>query len=370
MYFPYYEDVIYDAPKEPEVLTPDTIIVLYDDPQDVRLEPKKKGKDKDKGKSKHVDSDTIQVTQRHLTSPRSKAPFPNGASPPSDRHRFNGAQVVDFSSIERSLGHHPRDPLTDAFYFKSHRRAERKEKQLRNIEKERAMHEKAQLERLLEGLKGHDWLRMMGITGITDTEARKFESKRDYFIEEVQALLDKFKSWKEEERRLKLEKEAAAAAEEEAEMEDEAEAEDEDETEADAEEGAEASSSDMDGAAARQLQLEATSDGLSSHGGKEGKGGKGKQREKSAPQRPPPPIYRPQTPEGPFTSFYAKPHLRAAALSKSRHGRNPTAFGQPLPEMPEVEFALPEDYVSADAIKESARRRRRMKRESMLDSSQ
>ncbi|KAF1351265.1 something about silencing, SAS, complex subunit 4-domain-containing protein [Delphinella strobiligena] len=207
------------------------------------------------------------------------------------------------------------------------------------------MHEKAQLEKLLEGLQGHDWLRMMGITGVTDSEAKKYESKRDYFVSEVKALLMKFKMWKEEERRLKLEKEAAAAAEEEAEEEvDEAE-----ETEDD--DDGHASSSDFDGAAARQLQMEAS----------------------GAPQPPAPPpvptVLRPPTPEGPFVSFYSKPHLRAAALGKARHGRNLTAFGQPLPEPDEVEFVLPGDYMTPEAIKESARRRRRMKRESLVDSS-
>lgn len=365
VYFPYYEDVIYDAPKELELLDSDTIFVLKDDPQETPAKPKSKSKDK--AKSKTEDKDTIQVAPRQLTSPRSKAPLLNVVSPASERNRFNGAQVVDFSTIEKSVGHHPRDPLTESYYFKSHRRAERKEKQLRNIEKERAMHEKAQLERLLDGLQGHDWLRMMGITGVTDSEAKKFEPKRNYFIAEVQALLDKFRTWKEEERRLKLEKEAAAAAEEEAEEEDD---EEDDGTEVGSSVGpvvateGEVSFSDFDGAAARQLQLEASS------GGGKDKGGKAKQREKAAtqPARPLlPVVYRPPTPEGPFVSFYAKPHLRAAALGKARHGRNLTAFGQPLPEPTEKEFSLPEEYVTPETIKESARRRRRMKRESLVE---
>lgn len=255
------------------------------------------------------------------------------------------------------MGHHPKDPLTDSFYFKSHRRAERKEKMLRNIEKERAMHEKAQLERLLDGLQSHDWLRMMGITGVTDAESKKYEPKREYFISEVEALLQKFKTWREEEKRLRQEKEAAAAAEEEDDAEEGAEEESE---------GENPSSDDFDGAAARQLQMEASGGAK----GKGGKGGKGKQRERAPPQppRPPPPIiYRPPTPDGPFTSFYSKPHLRAAALGKSRQGRNLTAFGHPIPEMEEREFALPPDYITPEALKESARRRRRMKRESLVD---
>lgn len=260
-------------------------------------------------------------------------------------------QVIDFSSIEKSVGHHPQDPLTDAVYFKAHRRAERKEKQLRNIEKERAMHEKVQLERLLEGLQGHDWLRVLGITGVTDSEARRYEPKRAFFIDEVQALVTKFKLWKEEERRMKLEKDAALLAKEETGEAEELVVED---SEEEIEEQS-LDSSEIDASAAMQLQMEISGSV------------KGKARQRG--QAPPPAIiYRPPTPEGPFTSFYAKPHLRAAALGKQRHGRNTTAFGAPIPDLEEREFSLPGDYTTPEAIRESARRRRRMKRESLVDS--
>ena len=69
------------------------------------------------------------------------------------------------------------------------------------------MHEKVQLERLLEGLRGHDWLRVMGISGITETEKKLYEPKRDHLIREVKILLEKFRLWKEEEKRRKVEKE-------------------------------------------------------------------------------------------------------------------------------------------------------------------
>ncbi|KAI4151158.1 MAG: hypothetical protein LQ340_003666, partial [Diploschistes diacapsis] len=99
------------------------------------------------------------------------------------------------------------DPLPSSIYAKAHRRAERQEKQLRNIEKERAMHEKVQLERLLDGLHGPDWLRVMGISGIVEGERKNWEDKRVYFVKEVKALLAKFRLWKEEERRRKVERE-------------------------------------------------------------------------------------------------------------------------------------------------------------------
>jgi hypothetical protein len=131
--------------------------------------------------------------------------------PPS----YTPSQPLDYATIAKCIRSDGlEDPLDDAFFFAQHRRAERKEKQLRNIEKERAMHEKLQLERLLDGLQGPDWLKVMGVTGVTDGERKDWESKRDYFVKEVEALVDKFRLWKEEEKRLRAEKEAALAARE------------------------------------------------------------------------------------------------------------------------------------------------------------
>ena len=68
-------------------------------------------------------------------------------------------------------------------------------------------------------------------------------------------------------------------------------------------------------------------------------------------------------PTGPFLSFFAKPHQRAAALDKSRRtGRTRWAFGHPVPEVVEEDFWLPEEMVSPAARKASARLRRGMKR--------
>jgi hypothetical protein len=229
------------------------------------------------------------------------------------------------------------------------------------------MHEKAQLERLLEALLGHDWLRVMGINSVADADSKKYEPKRKYFISEVNALLLKFKTWKDEERRIRQEKEAAAMAEDDNDDEDE-----------DEESDVEASWSDLDASAARQLQVEASG---GDKGNKENKSGKLKSRQRVSapvlepnppPSAPPPApfptIYREATPEGPFVSFYSKSQLRAGALGKSRHGRHPTAFGLPVPEIEEQEFALPDDYVTPEALRDNARKRRRMKREVAMDS--
>lgn len=274
----------------------------------------------------------------------------NGTSQtPASSHdhggKLNEAQKLDFSSIEKSAGHTTDDPLTDAVYFKTHRRAERQEKQLRNIERERAQHEKVQLERLLDGLKGHDWLRVMGISGITDSEKKAYEPKRDYFMQEVSCLIEKFRAWKEEEKRRKAEKEQMLLDEEDEDGESLATADA-------ASDGDPPDYSDVDAWAARQLHQEAIS--ATGHS-------KGRNKHSRPPTTAP---SQPLPPEKPFTSFYSKPYLRAAAIGKHRRGRTRFAFGKPLPEVPEQAFSLPSDLLTEDAISASARSRRRMRRES------
>lgn len=255
---------------------------------------------------------------------------------------LNKPQRIDFSSIERHARSNVEDPLIDAVYFKAHRRAERQEKQLRNIEKERAQHEKVQLERLLDGLKGHDWLRVMGISGITDSDKKAFEPKRDYFIEEVSSLIDKFKIWKEEEKRRKAEKEHNLLAEDDEESEPDAVSDT-------ASEGDPPDYNDVDAWAARQLHQEA----ISATGTEPGKSRR--QHAQAAVEQ--------VSLETPFTSFYSKPYLRDAAIGKYRRGRARFAFGQPLPNVAEKSFDLPPDILSQDAIAASARSRRRARRE-------
>ena len=250
---------------------------------------------------------------------------------------LNDAQRIDFSSVEGSTKLLKEDPMTDAIYLKAHRRAERQEKQLRNIEKERAQHEKVQLERLLDGLKGHDWLRVMGISGITDSEKKLYEPKREFFVQEVESLLEKFRVWKEEEKRRKLEKEQKA--------------EDDDEDGSEASDGEPPAHSDVDAWAARQLHREASSVN-------------GTQTGKSRNHRPQPTIAVPLPVEKPFTSFFSKPYLREAALGKHRRGRKRFAFGHPVPDLLEHDFELPSDLLTKDALKASARSRRRANRES------
>jgi hypothetical protein len=270
--------------------------------------------------------------------------------------------------------------LNEGSFFKAHRRHERQEKQLRNIERERAQHEKQQLDRLLDELQGHDWLRVMGVGGLTDQEKKQYEPKRDHFIKEISALIQKFKIWKEEEKRRKVEKEKAAAA---ANTTTEAQGnasqppqEHQSPTVQDSEaEGSPSAAlsdapscseppdiNDVDAWAARQLLQEARS----ATAGKKPKSSapEGRKDRKPVEAKVPQPPLPPPDDKRPFTSFYAKRHLRDTALSVHRKGRTRFAFGYPVPEMEEKEFGLPPEILTPEAIDSCRRKRRRMKRAS------
>lgn len=345
VYFGNYEDIMFESPMEPEFITTESAIYITDDaPKVIKAEtpsPSKKSK-QIRGTPNSARTNGMQPTTSLQSSPTS----------------YNGCQMLDLSGFINAVSDHADDPLSEDAFLKSHKRAERKEKQLRNIERERAMHEKVQLDRLLDGLQGHDWLKVLGITGVTDGEAKRYEPKRDYFIAEVQALVDKFQEWKDEEKRQRMEREAALAAEREAEEDDDSG------SLSSSESSVEPPSSDLNASAARQLQQE-TASALkfsSKQPSSVQKRPPSKPNERASIVPPPEPI--PYRPPSPITSFYSKRHMRDAALKKTRQGRSVTAFGQPLPEPEEREFELPADYVTADVLKARGREWRRRKRES------
>ena len=228
--------------------------------------------------------------------------------------------------------------------MKVHRRAERHEKQIKNGDKERAQHEKYQLERLLDDLRGPDWLKTLGISGITETEKKRYEPKRVLFIRETHALINKFKWWKEEEKRRKLERDQTLL-EEAAELEQQGE-----EGDADASSRSPSTqpptSSEIDALASQQLLEEVKS--------------ANKRKKSVLPEALPllsPPVHRP------FTSFFSKRHLRDAAVSGRQRGRTVLAFGHPVPELEDLDFLLPDEILTEDAIRASQRSRRRRKRD-------
>jgi len=249
-----------------------------------------------------------------------------GNNPASSRPQ---PELVDLSAYEEEAAKFSADPLSDAVFDKPHKRAERKEKQLRNIEKEHALHEKAELERLLGELRGSEWLRTMGLTSVPEAERKNYMVHRDSFIERAEALLGKFSAWKEQEKELRTKKEEAQAFR-------------------DGGDGESLSSNASEhDPSAKQLQREARSAGPVV---------KKITLKLTKPATPP-------EPEKPFTSFFSRPHLKAAMATKRRR-ESVQAFGVVFPELAEKDFALPVDFVSKEALIANSRKRRRLKRES------
>ena len=199
------------------------------------------------------------------------------------------------------------DPLSDEVYDVPHKRGERKEKQSRNWDKERAMHEKVELERLLGELRGPDWLKLMGITGASEGEVvQNYKPKRDIFVSRSNAMLDRYTAWNKREKELKREKEKRTAKE------------------------VEESSSEGD-------ECASTSESASEVGISTKRPRHEKTQEKSKLT-----IKESQ----PFTSFFEKAHVREAAMKGHRRGRYVFAFGQAIPELPEsLEFQLPDQIL-------------------------
>lgn len=291
------------------------------------------------------------------------------------------AQQIDFGFLEAQYKNRAlEDPLPDSTFEPIHRRAERVERSIRNTEKGRAQHEKDQIIRLLEGLQGHDWLRVMGVSGITETKKKMFEPARAHFIRGCQGILDKFKNWSLEEKRRKLEKERTMAeqaqeelreAEEISEEPEDEEMEDVDDStptqqsrsedgdgieEEDEEEDTLMNSQDNSSEAsssspAKQLRQEAMARSKIAASSK-------RPRSDSAASTP----RQSETPKE-FKSFFNKKYERDGALNKHRRaGRNVLAWGHPIPDVAEMDFDLPEDYRDDELLKARARKRRREKR--------
>lgn len=335
-------------------------------------------------------------------------------------HKLYNCQVITLPEPPSSSD--DSDPLTEDLYFRAHRRFERQEKHLRNIERDRAQHEKQHLDRLLEELRSQDWLRVMGLTGVHENEKKLYEPKRKILIDELVVLVNKFQKWKDEERKRKLAKDKQLPA---------GDADSDPHHVKDstrkhlkaAEEAAEESSplsdalstpdpSDVDALAARQLHQEARSASVAkqrkavpetrkskpirSEGDHSTPAPKTKANAKRTKQPPPsqssqdahtkaqeaapppssrPPLsppapaylYIPPPPDKPFTSFFENSHQREvalAAINGTRRSRTHTvlAFGQPLPDMPEREFDPPEEILTDEALHASQRQRRLLKR--------
>ncbi len=291
-----------------------------------------------------------QATSTRRTSDQSHE-YPVKRFPDSLFSDLHNAQRVDFSFLNKNYNKEEgEDPLSDAHFEMIHRKPERQEKTIRNTDKGRAQHEKDQVIRLLEGLQGHDWLKLMGVSGITDSRKKEYEPAREYFLKGCEAIIEKFRTWREEEKRRKLEKEQRMAEAEEVAEEDQEEKEDE-EDDANISDGDPPDYSDVDASAARQLQEEAIARSAPPTKGSD---------KKAKVEMVPSASY---VLEKDFTSFFPKPYLRQAALGKHRRsGRSVSAWGHPVPEVQEADFDLPEEYRDEETLKVHARRKRRDRR--------
>ncbi|KAF3764487.1 hypothetical protein M406DRAFT_356570, partial [Cryphonectria parasitica EP155] len=173
-YFPEYDEVIGNIPKEHHVLMLDTPIVVVN--------------------SSFPSSSSTSLTRREPH----RTPSTLSVRSYSDSlfTNLNDAHTIDLSWLE---SHHKgkilNDPLPDRYYEPIHRKESRNEKITRNAEKGRSQHEKEQVIRLLDGLKGPDWLKTMGVSGITESKKKHFEPARVHFINKCEGVLEKFRKW-------------------------------------------------------------------------------------------------------------------------------------------------------------------------------
>ncbi|KAL8774867.1 MAG: hypothetical protein Q9209_000806 [Squamulea sp. 1 TL-2023] len=341
-YFADYDEVLSGEPKKQEILTPQTRVHVVDEPSapfaSTGLPPLA---------LEHGVTAAHPVSLAHDRVIEGNVEINDQLK--SNHFELNNAERLDLSSAERHSRHITEDPLTDQLYFKAHRRAERAEKQHRNREKESAQHEHSQLERILGELQGQAWLKTMGITGITDSERRSYEPKRMIFIQRVTALLDKFKVWKEEEKRRKAERERSCTIDEDV--------------------GDESDQSDS------LVGLDGIDERISSTGRYTANSRAKRVKQRRSAAAPTDSSIMPQAArshyvnllpipvEKPFTSFFSKPYQRESALSGHRRGRQRFAFGQQIPELEQRDFSLSPDWLTRNVLAANARSRRAAKRD-------
>ncbi|KAK7985386.1 something about silencing- SAS- complex subunit 4-domain-containing protein [Apiospora saccharicola] len=372
-YFPDYDEVIGNDPKEqPDVLNVDTPIVIVDSnttpdahASGVRILPSRHA-------ASHTTKPGSQLAHPYSTFASSNGNFPVKSYGDELYTNLFDSEIVSDVFVQDDDDDDDEDPLADEHYEPAHRRAERLEKSIRNTERGRAQHERDQIVRLLNELQGHDWLRTMGVNGVTESRKKTFEPARDHFIHGCQAILEKFRNWTQEEKRLKLERERALAereagsegSEEPSESEEDADevgdSEQDDEmisADSDREipdsvsDGDPPDHSDVDASIAKQLHEEALA--RAKYAAPTG-------ARRSRADLPPHPDF--WEPPREFTSFFSKRHEREVALRKSRRGRLVMAWGHPIPEFEEDDFDLSEEYRDEDYMKSRARRKRRDKR--------
>ncbi|KAK4205283.1 something about silencing, SAS, complex subunit 4-domain-containing protein [Triangularia verruculosa] len=366
-YFPEYDEVIGNDPKKEYLLNLETPLVV------------------------------ISSTAPRSISSHNPPTFPVQSYGDNLYTDLFDCQQIDFAFLEKKFqqldpSRLREDTLPDDYYEPIHKKEEKQERSVRNTEKIRAQHERDQVIRLLDGLQGPDWLRVMGVSGVTESRKKTFEPARDYFIKGCESILDKFRRWTAEEKRRKREKdrkakyqaERDAATSEERDngssarssratsthqdeekpaakkrkreatvpdSDDEAMGDDED----DQEPPDETEESDVDASVAKQLQAEALAAAAKK---KPASKTKPPPKKRVRPAKPPPSRGKkastverspaPSQQEKEFKSFFSDERQREAALNKHKDRRrisarrNPVlAWGQAIPDGPETDFSLP-----------------------------
>lgn len=278
----------------------------------------------------------------------------------------SSVRVVDLSMLMKQSASDNTDKLPSSLYETVHRRQERAEKSIRNIEKNRAQHEKGKVEQLLEGLQGGDWLKVLGVHGVmTEARRKQYKDARDYFIMGCSNILRKFEMWAKQEKKMKEKSrshsglhskspEHASRVPSGKRAKDGSGSDgirkvkkprrsqigDRDDTQSDDEAG-EQLEEEAVGSRIKKPRLVLKSS--SSHLRQENT-----EQEEQKPHE--------------FTSFFAKKWQSDAAI-QGRRTRHPLAFGRPLPEPKEKEFDLPTDLLDAETMRSRARRRRAARRQ-------
>ncbi|KAI9785835.1 MAG: hypothetical protein M1816_008227 [Peltula sp. TS41687] len=346
-FFPDYEVVMGFAEKEAAYLDEDVEMMVIDDEESASEEAQASSEEKP--------ADQQSAGTRSDVRPNDDGNSQEGdrprTPPPQDSGAFTGlwnCQRLDFSTAEGEASSAGEDPLPETMYFPAHDHLEQEERRRRNAEEAGAIREREKLEKTLRGLKGPDWLRELGISGVSGVEREGYKTQRDHFVKEGTALLERLKAWN------KLEKEERTGqaqvqqgpglAQEKRKRGDKGkraarpQCDGADDYEADSEGGA----SDGDAQAAWQLHREAAAATPSEP--------RGVKRCRLAED------------ESEGGSFFAKRHQREAAVGGHRRGRGALAFGHPIPDMAPGEFRLPGDVLTDEAIATRARLRRRLRR--------
>lgn len=211
------------------------------------------------------------------------------------------------------------DPLVDEVYIPAHRGEERREKRIRNIEREVLAHNIEKIEKDLEKIHSPDWIKTIGLSPavVAATSKKELDARRQRLIGHLEAIVEKHKSYKDTERRKKTGRTTSTPPP------------------GQSQDRIPSTTAPSVHDSARSFTNE-DDDSTSQHR----VSGKKPRRISNGPNKPPPE-------EREFTSFYDKPYLRQQALSGWRKSsRTQTAFGQPLPPLVEKEYELP-SYITA-----------------------